>query len=95
MVILSVILLNGLTAWFSSLPSRLLFLRLLGGPITGWIEAYQAHAFPSALQLLIPLTGITAVLTAAYVRLNSGFALGTAAACWFISGLMFAIGVGV
>ena len=93
--VLSAIVLSGLTTCASSLQSRPLFFRLLGGPITGWIEAYHAHAFPSALQLLVPCTGLTVALAVAYIRRNSRFALGGAVGCWYLSGVMFSIGVGV
>jgi len=91
--IVVVLILSGLATACSSMRTVTLFLRIVGGPITGWLEAIETHALPDALQLLLPFTLLTLGLLSVYARNGSKLALGGAGAAWFVSGVTFTIGV--
>jgi hypothetical protein len=72
-----------------------LFWHLMLGPFAGWLDAAQAHAFPSALQVVLPATVLTLVPLGIYARRGSRLSLGFGAFAWFVSGWLFCIGLWV
>ncbi|MDB4943120.1 MAG: hypothetical protein JWP97_2654 [Labilithrix sp.] len=74
-----------------------LFLRLSGGPISGWWGALQAEAFRSypaeALTLLVPTTLAAAAPLYFYLRRPSRGVLALGVLLWYFTGYLFSIGI--
>ena len=72
-----------------------LFWHLMLGPFAGWLDAAQAHAFPSALQVVLPATVLSFVPLVVYAVRGSRVLLICGTLSWFVSGWLFCIGLWV
>ena len=71
-----------------------IFTRLMFGPLSGWIGAFESHAYPGALQLLLPATVLTVFPLGVYAVGGYRAALFGGTVFWFISGCVFCLGIG-